>query len=161
MNQLSYILHLFVWLLIIILTIILFYSSAEFLVLVVRTMLNRTAAFDFSTPAINTENLFLVKVQGLIGGVLLLTIIVELIQTLLTSLRKDKNHLYLVILFEIAIIAVIRHLFIYEFDHMNGVTIIGIAFLILVLGVMNLLYRKPETLNKILNKKSQTTTDSK
>jgi len=39
----------------------------------VAGIINKTSAFDFSNRTINTENLFLVKVQGLIGGVLLLS----------------------------------------------------------------------------------------
>ena len=149
MNLLSKILHWFTWLLVLILAVILVYTSVEFIVLVIRTIINRTAVFDISQPTINVEDLFMVHVQGLIAGVLLLTIIIELIHTLIISLDDNKRSNYLVILFEIGTIAVIRHLFIYELDHIEGINIIGIGFLLLVLASLNIIYR-PELLNKII-----------
>ncbi|MBN1184958.1 MAG: hypothetical protein JXB49_21920, partial [Bacteroidales bacterium] len=80
-------------------------------------------------------------------------IIIELIHSLLASLDKSKKSNYLLILYEIATIAVLRHLFIYELDHIKGINIIGIALLIFILGLFNLVYR-PEILQKFLDKNS-------
>lgn len=152
MKHIDKLLHIFTWILVGILGVILIYTTFEFLALVVRTMVNRTAAFDINQRTIDTQGLFLVHVQGLIAGILLITIIIELIHTLLISLQHNKRNNYLVILFEIGTIAVIRHLFIYELDHIEGINIIGIALLLLVLGLLNLLYR-PEMLEKFIKKK--------
>jgi len=144
----------FTWVLIGVLGIILVYSTAEYLFLVFRTIINRADIFDLSQRTVNVENLFLVHVQGLIAGLLLLTIIIELIHTLLASLDPTKKNNYLLILFEIGTIAVIRHLFIYELDHIKGVNVIGIALLLLVLGALNIVFR-PEILRKIMGEKAE------
>ena len=152
MKQINKILHAFTWVLIGILGLILVYSTFEYLALVIRTIINRTTAFDLSQKTINVDDLFLVHVQGLIAGILLITIIIELIHTLLTSLDENKRNNYLAILFEIGTIAVIRHLFIYELDHIKGINVIGIALLLLVLGLLNLVYR-PGVLEKFTKTK--------
>ncbi len=152
MKQINKILHAFTWVLIGILGLILVYSTFEYLALVIRTIINRTIAFDLSQKTINVDDLFLVHVQGLIAGILLITIIIELIHTLLSSLDENKRNNYLAILFEIGTIAVIRHLFIYELDHIKGINVIGIALLLLVLGLLNLVYR-PGVLEKFTKTK--------
>ncbi|MCG8384933.1 MAG: phosphate-starvation-inducible PsiE family protein [Cytophagales bacterium] len=152
MKQINKILHAFTWVLIGILGLILVYSTFEYLALVIRTIINRTTAFDLSQKTINVDDLFLVHVQGLIAGILLITIIIELIHTLLSSLDENKRNNYLAILFEIGTIAVIRHLFIYELDHIKGINVIGIALLLLVLGLLNLVYR-PGVLEKFTKTK--------
>lgn len=152
MKQINKILHAFTWVLIGILGLILVYSTFEYLALVIRTIINRTTAFDLSQKIINVDDLFLVHVQGLIAGILLITIIIELIHTLLSSLDENKRNNYLAILFEIGTIAVIRHLFIYELDHIKGINVIGIALLLLVLGLLNLVYR-PGVLEKFTKTK--------
>ena len=152
MKQINKILHAFTWVLIGILGLILVYSTFEYLALVIRTIINRTTAFDLSQNTINVDDLFLVHVQGLIAGILLITIIIELIHTLLSSLDENKRNNYLAILFEIGTIAVIRHLFIYELDHIKGINVIGIALLLLVLGLLNLVYR-PGVLEKFTKTK--------
>lgn len=151
MKFISKILNKLTWVLIGILGLILIYTAAEFIVLVFRTMINRTAVFDLSQKTIDTDQLFIVNVQGLLAGVLLIIIIIELIHSLLASLDKTKKSNYLLILYEIATIAVVRHLFIYELDHIKGINIIGIAFLILILGLFNLIYR-PELIQRMRNK---------
>ena len=153
MKQINKILHAFTWLLVGLLGIILIYTTLEYLALVVRTIINRTTAFDLSQRTINVDDLFLVHVQGLIAGILLITIIIELIHTLLASLDEKKRNNYLVILFEIGTIATIRHLFIYELDHIEGINVIGIALLLLILGLLNLAYR-PEVLQSFTKKKN-------
>ena len=154
MKQINRILHTFTWVLVGILGVILVYSTFEYLALVIRTIINRTTAFDLSQKTINVDDLFLVHVQGLIAGILLITIIIELIHTLLSSLDENKRNNYLAILFEIGTIAVIRHLFIYELDHIKGINVIGIALLLLVLGLLNLVYR-PGILEKLTKTKKQ------
>ncbi len=154
MKQINKILHAFTWVLVGILGVILVYSTFEYLALVIRTIINRTTAFDLSQRTINVDDLFLVHVQGLIAGILLITIIIELIHTLLTSLDEKKRNNYLAILFEIGTIAVIRHLFIYELDHIKGINVIGIALLLLVLGLLNLAYR-PGVLERLTRTKNK------
>lgn len=154
MNLISKTLKVFTWFLVSILGLILIYTTIEYLILVIRTIANSNEIFDFNSPKVDIDKLFLVHVQGLIAGVLLITIIVELIQTLIASLDDSKRNNLLLILFEIGTIAVIRHLFIYELDHLKGLNIIGIALLLLVLGGLNILFR-PAVLDKIVGKKRQ------
>ena len=91
MEFIGKILNKLTWVLIGILGLILIYTTAEYLVLVFRTMINRTAEFDLSQKTIDTDQLFLVHVQGLLAGVLLIIIIIELIHSLLASLDKRKK----------------------------------------------------------------------
>lgn len=142
MKTINRFLHIFTWILIGTLGVILLYTTLEFIAVVIRTIITRTEAFDLSRRYLDVENLFLVHVQGLVAGILLITIIIELIKTLITSLDEKISGNYIVIFTEIATIAVIRHLFIYELDHLGGINIIGIAALLLVLGLLNYVFRK-------------------
>lgn len=153
MNALSNLLKKFTWILVGILTVILIYTTLEFIAVVIRTMINSTEAFILAQRYINVEELFLQHVQELIAGILMITIIIELIKTLLATLDKRKRNNYMVIFFEIATIAVIRHLFIYELDHLNGMNVIGIAALLLILGTFVLIFRY-NVLKRFVEKKN-------
>ncbi len=131
----------FYWLIIILLFVVLAYSTLELILLVGRTMANRTAIFNFSDSAVDLENLFIQHVQGFIAGVLLITIILELIQSFFVFVKSEHQSKYLVILYEIAMIAIVRHLFALDFEHINGSKLFGLSALILVLGILNLLNR--------------------
>ncbi|GAA3568856.1 hypothetical protein GCM10022395_18290 [Snuella lapsa] len=115
-------------------------------------MLNNSSIFDFSQTNVKKENLFIVHVQGLVAGVLLITIIIELIQSLLIYLKTSQHALQLTILYQIALIAVVRHLFIIDFEHANGQSILGLALLIFVLGALSFVNR-PKIIQRIINSK--------
>jgi len=149
MNYFKKLLNKFTYILIFLLGVVLIYSTGEYIILIFRLILTRSEVFDIDKSILNKEELFLSHVHGLIAGVLLIIILIELIQTLIASMDKSKKNNYLLIFFEIGTIAVIRHLFIFELDQVNGVNIIGIALLTLVLGVFNLLFR-PEILQRII-----------
>jgi uncharacterized membrane protein (DUF373 family) len=79
---------------------------------------------------------FLIPVQGLIdifAFFLLVLIGVELLETLKAYLRKDVLHVRVVL--EVALIAMARKVIILEPDHVSGLTLLGVAALILALGV--------------------------
>jgi uncharacterized membrane protein (DUF373 family) len=79
---------------------------------------------------------FLIRVQGLLeifGYFLLVLIGVELLETLKAYLRKDVIHVRVVL--EVALIAMARKVIIEEPNTVPGVTLFGIAALILALGI--------------------------
>jgi uncharacterized membrane protein (DUF373 family) len=79
---------------------------------------------------------FLIRVPGLLeifGYFLLVLIGVELLETLKTYLKKDVIHVRVVI--EVALIAMARKVITEEPKFVSGVTLFGIAALILALGI--------------------------
>ena len=79
---------------------------------------------------------FLIPVQGLLeifGYFLLVLIGVELIETLKAYLKKDVIHIRVVL--EVALIAMARKVIVEEPNTVPGLTLFGIAALILALGV--------------------------
>lgn len=148
MNFIERSIKLFYWIIIIMLFAILTYSTIELILLMGRTIMNSTSIFDFSTPKVDLDKLFLQHVQNFIAGTLLLTIIIELIQSFFVFLKSEVHSKYLVILYEIAMIAIVRHLFIIDFEHVSGVELIGISLLVLVLGLLNY-FNKPALVKKL------------
>ena len=79
---------------------------------------------------------FLIRVQGLLeifGYFLLVLIGVELLETLKAYLKKDVIHVRVVL--EVALIAMARKVIIEEPNSVPSLTLLGIAALILALGV--------------------------
>jgi len=79
---------------------------------------------------------FLIPVQGLLdifGYFLLVLIGIELIETLKAYVRKDAIHVRIVL--EVALIAMARKVIIEEPNAVPGLTLFGIAALILALGL--------------------------
>ena len=79
---------------------------------------------------------FLIRVQGLLeifGYFLLVLIGVELLETLKAYLKKDVIHIRVVL--EVALIAMARKVIIEEPNTLPGLTLFGIAALILALGI--------------------------
>jgi len=79
---------------------------------------------------------FLISVHGLLeifGYFLLVLIGVELLETLRAYLRKDVIHVRVVL--EVALIAMARKVIILEPDSVTSSTLLGIAALILALGI--------------------------
>jgi uncharacterized membrane protein (DUF373 family) len=79
---------------------------------------------------------FLIPVQGLLdifGYFLLVLIGVELIETLKAYVQKDTIHVRVVL--EVALIAMARKVIIEEPNTVPGLTLFGIAALILALGI--------------------------
>jgi len=79
---------------------------------------------------------FLIPVQGLLeifSFFLLILIGVELLETLKAYVKKDVIHMRLVL--EVALIAMARKVIILEPDSVPGLTLFGMAALILALGV--------------------------
>lgn len=156
MALINRIIKIFYWVIIISLFVVLVFSAVELILLMYRTMMNNLAVFDFSTQRVNTNELFLNHVQRFIAGILLLTIIIELIQSFLIFLKSEVHSKYLVVLYEIAMIAIVRHLFTIDLEHIHGLELIGISVLVLVLGALNFL-NKPSIIKKLtyLNKQNQ------
>jgi len=86
---------------------------------------------------------FLIPVQGLLeifSFFLLILIGVELLETLKAYVKKDVIHMRLVL--EVALIAMARKVIILEPDSVPGLTLFGMAALILALGVAFYFERK-------------------
>jgi uncharacterized membrane protein (DUF373 family) len=155
MNLMNKILRIFYWGIIIALFIILIFSAIELMVLLGRTIKKSLVVFDFSVEHINKNELFLSYVQKFISGILLLTIIIELIQSFFIFLKSQAHSKYLVILYEIAMIAIVRHLFVVDFEHIGGFELLGTSVLVLVVGALNF-FNKPEMIKKMTQLKSNT-----
>ena len=79
---------------------------------------------------------FLIRVQGLLeifGYFLLVLIGVELLDTMKAYMKKDVNHVRVVL--EVALIAMARKVIIEETNTVSSLTLFGIAALILALGI--------------------------
>jgi len=86
---------------------------------------------------------FLIRVQGLLeifGYFLLVLIGVELLETVKAYLKKDVIHVRVVL--EVALIAVARKVIIQEPNSVSALTLLGIAALILALGIASYLERQ-------------------
>jgi uncharacterized membrane protein (DUF373 family) len=86
---------------------------------------------------------FLIRVQGLLdifGYFLLVLIGVELIETLKAYLKKDVIHVRVVL--EVALIAMARKVIIEEPNNVPSLTLLGIAALILALGLASYFERR-------------------
>jgi len=133
--------------LIILLTVIMIYSLIEIVAIVLRTIIVRNEITNFLNPTINQENLFITSVQGFVSAVLLITILIEIIQSLREYLEKSKIN-YIKVILEIAIIAIIRHVLIIDFEHAGTGILIGLSSLILVLGLFYLILNDKIPINK-------------
>ncbi|MCA0133320.1 phosphate-starvation-inducible PsiE family protein [Winogradskyella alexanderae] len=148
----------FYWVIIVALFIILIFSTVELIVLIWRTLTNSLVVFDFSTDRVDTSGLFVNHVQRFIAGILMLTIIIELIQSFFVFVKSEAHSKYLVIIYEIAMIAIVRHLFTLDLEHIHGNELIGISILVLVLGALNY-FNKPSIIKKLTNLKKQNQND--
>jgi uncharacterized membrane protein (DUF373 family) len=123
--------------LIVLLTVVMIYSLLEIILITIRTIVVKNEIINFLHPTIDKNNLFISTVQGLIAAVLLVTILIEVIESLREYKQKDSIN-YTKVIVEIAIIAVVRHVLIMDFEHVNGNTLFGISSLIFVLGLFYL-----------------------
>jgi len=133
--------------LIILLTVIMIYSLVEIVAIVLRTIIVRNEILNFLNPTINQENLFIASVQGFVSAVLLITILIEIIQSLREYQEKSKIN-YIKVILEIAIIAIIRHVLIIDFEHATTSILIGLSSLIFVLGLFYLILNNKFPINK-------------
>ena len=127
--------------LIILLTVVMIYSMLEIVLITLRTIFVKNEIINFLNPTIDRNNLFITSVQGFIAATLLITIIIEVIESLREYQKKNKIN-YVKVILEIAIIAVIRHVLIIDFEHANAGILIGVSSLILVLGLFYLILNK-------------------
>lgn len=124
--------------LIVLLTGIMIYSMLEIILLTIRTIFVKNEIFNFLEPTIDKNNLFISSAQGFIAATLLITIIIEVIESLREYKLKNKIN-YTKVILEIAIIAIIRHVLIIDFEHATTGILIGISSLIFVLGLFYLI----------------------
>jgi uncharacterized membrane protein (DUF373 family) len=120
--------------LIFLLLLVLLYSVAEFTFIVFKGFIRLHGAFNFSIEPFDRDRLFFTQVQGLISAVLLLTILIELIQSLIGYLKSDTTN-YVGVIVEIALIASVRHILTIDLEHIQSGLMIGLSALILVLGL--------------------------
>lgn len=139
--------------LIILLTLVLLYSVAELIIIVFKSFIVKTEAFVNIHEKYDTTNLFLSTVQGIIAAVLMITIIIEVIYSLVEYLKKGEKS-YFKIIIEIALIALVRHLLAIDIEHIDPIILVGTSALILVLGMFYLIthdiikFNKPMPSNK-------------
>jgi uncharacterized membrane protein (DUF373 family) len=119
--------------LIILLTVIMAYSMLEIVLITIRTIFIKSEILNFLNPTIDRNNLFVSSVQGFVAAALLITILIEVIESLREYKLKNKIN-YTKVIVEIAIIAVIRHVLILDYEHTSTGTLVGISSLIFVLG---------------------------
>ena len=119
---------------IVLLLLMLIYAVAEFSVLVLRGLINYNSALSFSTGPVDKEKLFFTQVQGLVSAALLLTILIEFIQSLKGYLKSENNN-YVTIITEIALIAIVRHILTLNLEHIEPGVLFGLSALIFVLGL--------------------------
>jgi uncharacterized membrane protein (DUF373 family) len=127
--------------LIILLTVIMIYAMLEIVLITLRAIFVKNVIINFLKPTIDRNNLFITSVQGFIAASLLITIIIEVIDSLREYQKINKIN-YVKVILEIAIIAVIRHVLIIDFEHTNAGILIGVSSLILVLGLFYLILNK-------------------
>nr|WP_295094380.1 phosphate-starvation-inducible PsiE family protein [uncultured Flavobacterium sp.] len=123
------------------LTVVMIYSMLEIVLITLRTIFVKNEIINFLNPTIDRNNLFITSVQGFIAATLLIAIIIEVIESLREYQKKNKIN-YVKVILEIAIIAVIRHVLIIDFEHANAGILIGVSSLILVLGLFYLILNK-------------------
>lgn len=123
------------------------YSLVEIVAIVLRTIIVRNEFLNFLNPTIDQENLFIASVQGFVSAVLLITILIEIIQSLREYQVKNKIN-YIKVILEIAIIAIIRHVLIIDFEHASTGILIGLSSLIFVLGLFYLILNGKFPINK-------------
>lgn len=127
--------------LIFLLLLVLLYSVAEFIFIVIKGFIRFNGAFNFSAELFDRERLFFTQVQGMISAVLLLTIVIELIQSLIGYL-KSKTTNYVGVIVEIALIASVRHILTIDLEHIQSGILYGLSALILVLGLFFILINR-------------------
>jgi uncharacterized membrane protein (DUF373 family) len=127
--------------LIVLITLVLIYSLVEFIFLLGRAAFTQHAAFSFSPEPLDRSRLFLSQVQGLIAAVLLLTILIELISSLVEYLKVGSAN-YVTVITEIALIAIVRHLLSIDFEHVKADVLMGLSALIFVLSLFYLVTSK-------------------
>ena len=151
-SWINYIIKVTVKILIFLLLLVLLYSVAEFIFIVVKGFIRFNGAFNFTPEPFDRERLFFTQVQGLISAVLLLTIVIELIQSLIGYLKSDTTN-YVGVIIEIALIASVRHMLTIDLEHIQSGILYGLSALILVLGLFFLvLNRKLMSGTKLLTK---------
>jgi uncharacterized membrane protein (DUF373 family) len=122
----------------IVLLIMLLYSVAESVILFGRAIVNHP--LSFGSGIIDKESTFLSVVLSLIGAVLLILIIIEMIE-LVKDYESASKQDYLILVIEIAIVSLVRHLIVMDFSHYDASTLIGMAFILLVIGAFYLVLR--------------------
>ena len=127
--------------LIFLLLLVLLYSVAEFVFIVIKGFIRFNGAFNFTAEPFDREKLFFTQVQGLISAVLLLTIVIELIQSLIGYLKSETTN-YVGVIIEIALIASVRHILTIDLEHIHSGILYGLSALILVLGLFFLIINR-------------------
>jgi uncharacterized membrane protein (DUF373 family) len=127
--------------LIVFLVLILIVSVLELGAILLKAILSSKEILIFRDSPVVREGLFLSKVQGLIAAVLLITILIELIASLIEYLKEGSAN-YVKIIVEIALIATLRHLLGMDLEHLASGTLLGVSTILFVLGGFYYLLKK-------------------
>jgi uncharacterized membrane protein (DUF373 family) len=151
MKLISTLTHLTIRILIVFLLLILIVSILELGGLIIKAIVSSNEILIFRDGPVVKERLFLFKVQGLISAVLLITILIELISSLVEYIKKGSAN-YVKIIVEIALIALLRHLLGVDIEHVEAGTLLGISTILFVLGGFYYLLKRlsPSNNNEII-----------
>jgi uncharacterized membrane protein (DUF373 family) len=89
-NYMDRIIKITINILILLLSLIMIYSLVEIVLITLRTIIIKNEIINFLEPKIDKANLFISTVQGLIAAVLLITILIEVIESLREYKQKNS-----------------------------------------------------------------------
>ncbi|MCU0361307.1 MAG: phosphate-starvation-inducible PsiE family protein [Bacteroidia bacterium] len=141
----KFVLNISIKIITVVLLLMLIYSVSEFLVLFIRAVMNHPIRLE--SGLVVKESTFLSIVLSLIAAVLLILIILEMIE-LVKDYHTASKQDYLILVIEIAIVSIVRHLIVLDFSHYEPLVFIGIALILLVMCAFYLMLRYNKRLDK-------------
>lgn len=106
-------------------------------------MLAYNGISDGTVTSIHSAPEFQMRVQNAFGGALLVLLGLELLETVRTYFTEHRVRLEVIMI--VAMIAVSRHIITIDFEHADGVWLIGVSMLVLALGAAYYLVKRSTT----------------
>lgn len=110
------------------------------LAVVVLGMLSYHVIRDGTVMSIGSAAEFQMRIQNAFGGALLILLGLELLETVRTYFTEHRIRLEVIMI--VAMIAVSRHIIAIDFEHADGVWLIGVASLVVALGATYYLVKR-------------------
>lgn len=98
---------------------------------------------DGQLLAIDSAPEFQMRLQNAFGGALLVLLGLELLETVRTYFTEHRVRLEVIMI--VAMIAVSRHIIAIDFEHADGVWLLGVASLVVALGAAYYLVKRSAT----------------
>ncbi len=92
--------------------------------------------------SIHTAPEFQMRVQNAFGGALLVLLGLELLETVRTYFTEHRIRLEVIMI--VAMIAVSRHIIVIDFEHADGLWLVGVASLVLALSAAYYLVKRSQ-----------------